>query len=635
MKIATSNGTDDQVNVKKSFTAIPANGVIGLRFYFKAAAGSFKPSTTFRFAIWNTGGTATINTQMYTDASGNPASIDNFNNASSTQITPNRKALTGYVVGAWNVIEVDLNSSSTTGGGSVYCNGALLGSTSNLNNSTMAGIDSVSFGDMAFGSLASGASIYFDDVRLQNTSLPVGAVSLSGTPTTVWSTSQATNPWFPSFNGSPGTSESSVSAISAANEWYWDGSSTLYVYGPGNPSSTLEIPTRDDAISANGISYITLNNLDIRGGVLSGFYCGVTASCNNVTFDSSTIELNYQNGVYFQGNSGVFHNNGVIKSSIVRYNGASGVAVSDYWQNWLIQNNQVYNNCLVYTATEPPSSTAADQHVYGAGINLFSSTGNDGTGSIVKYNMVHDNGLAGQPNTFANGIHGDTVNGVTYYYNTIYNNPGEGLFMEKNKNSVAIGNVIYNSGTVQFSSGLELDAADIYSGTGNLIANNTVYGGFWTLALIHSGAGGITLSNNKVENNVAVGGSDQTLYVPAAAANDGTHSSGNTFSHNSFGAPVSGWLYYAGAISTYAALDTAVGTATNSVSGAPLFTNAAGGDFSFPKTSPLHNAGMIIPGIGQQVSELIPDLGAYEYVPGKLGTLSTSQLGNRYKAVTR
>src|ERR1035441_1918222 len=87
-------------------------------------------------------------------------------------------------------------------------------------------------------------------------------------PTTVWYTAQTTNPYWPSFSGLPGVPKSSLSAVIAANEWYWDGSSTLYVYATSNPAYTVEIPTRDYAVNSVGLSYLTFTNLEMRGAAV-------------------------------------------------------------------------------------------------------------------------------------------------------------------------------------------------------------------------------------------------------------------------------------------------------------------------------------------------------------------------------
>jgi hypothetical protein len=97
------------------------------------------------------------------------------------------------------------------------------------------------------------------------------------TPTTVW------------FNGTLGTLESSIAALTGSNEWFWDTSTQrLYVYATSTPSNiTWEVGT--SAVRFNAKNYVTLDHLDIRGSSVSGIL--VDSTTQNATVQYSTVSV--------------------------------------------------------------------------------------------------------------------------------------------------------------------------------------------------------------------------------------------------------------------------------------------------------------------------------------------------------
>jgi parallel beta-helix repeat protein len=419
----------------------------------------------------------------------------------------------------------------------------------------------------------------------------------SGTPvpTTVWYTAQTTNPYWPSFGGLPGIPESSLEAVIGANEWYWDGSSTLYAYATSDPSSTVEIPTRAYAVSGNGLSYLTFANLEMRGGAVHGFYCGSSLSCNSLTFTSDTFDLNYADGLDVLSNTGVADNAGTIQASVFKYNGASGIEVGGMgpFSNWLIDNNQVFSNCLYYTPAD-------GLHEFTAGMYLDTwNTQTGGAGTVISNNVVHDNGILGY--TASAGIWTDTTTGITITKNTVYNCSASGIFLEKTLNELVTYNTIYDCGQTMYTAGIAVFAGGGYDSIGNRIYNNSEVGAntWWGIAVQFEDASG-TIANNAFANNLALrpsGTYTQTLYVDGVAANNGTRSSGNVYSNNGFGAAGGNFVNYGVLESTYAALDAVYGSAMNNMEADPLLNSPSSGDFTLRPGSPAVGAGIYIGGV--------------------------------------
>src|SRR5271167_4062371 len=183
---------------------------------------------------------------------------------------------------------------------------------------------------ITFGAYGSGALPSIDGANLatwtQGTATP---------PTTVWYTSQAADPHFPIFGNSPGIKQSSVAALTSANQWYWDGSSTLYVYSASNPTNTVEIPTRNYAIYISGKSYVTLDRLEWRGA-WSPNAGGLSAQggSNNITMSNCIMELNYESGAWFYDLTHA-QDNGAVSNCVIRNNGGNGFDLNgDMHANW-------------------------------------------------------------------------------------------------------------------------------------------------------------------------------------------------------------------------------------------------------------------------------------------------------------
>ena len=410
----------------------------------------------------------------------------------------------------------------------------------------------------------------------------------------VWQLSLATQPNQVFFNGTRGTPVSSVGAINTANQWYWSGG-VLYVYATSNPSAAfvspgVEVGARSYAIYINGKSNITVTNLDIMGSNTSGIsFAGTSA---NFVAQNDTIEHNFHAGI--ESGVGGQVDNARMDSNSVHDNGASGIRWNGPYVGGTMSHNTIYNNGLF----EPDATNGNDTaFAFTGGIDCF---GQNASNMLIYANYVHNNGPIQTGSAVigeGNGIWADTVGtGFVIRDNLVTNNYQSGILIEKTSGAQVYNNVLANNATYHYTADLILLAGD-QSGmntNNNLVYNNSMYGGWWSLAL--SQIAGNTMNNNAIKNNISIG--TYPLYVSTFASNDGINSSGNVFDHNNFGAATSNFLIWGGPLySTYGSWETAAGNCgivgcSHSVQSDPLFTNAVGNDLTLQASSPAINAGL-------------------------------------------
>jgi len=251
--------------------------------------------------------------------------------------------------------------------------------------------------------------------------------------------------------------------------------------------------------------------------------------------------------------------------------------------DWTIEDNTLYNH---------GDSFSAGQYS-GAGIWTF----NSGTGMVVRYNKSYDNHHHGIE--LEGGI-GITWVGQSVYYNILYGNYA-GIAIQTNCDD-------------------------------NLIYNNTSYANQLGINIDGQGSG---VSDNLIKNNILFENTTRELRVLNGGENDGVEGSGNVYQYNNFGEASANFIEWGDGeyISTYAVFNDSLGYTSNNAEGDPLFTNAAGGDFTLLPTSPAIDAGMDVSLVLDYAGNVVPfdahgtrtpnfDIGAYEYqllVPGTWG----------------
>jgi len=259
--------------------------------------------------------------------------------------------------------------------------------------------------------------------------------------------------------------------LNAANEWYYDSSAgKVYLWMPdnSNPNSALvEAPATGDVIGVYG-NYITLDNLDVRGGDTSVHVnYGWHASLTNMN-----ISRSYNFGVFIQGSTNSVTDTGVVNDTFtdnmgagLRYQESSGL-------------NILYNNFLNtgYIGGVPLNSPLAPLGGYTqAAIMLVVANQVNITGNIIQ-------------NSAYNGIRFEGSN-ITIMHNRINNtclvlDDGAGIYTWS---SGYLGNVVSDN--------------IITNSIGNLAGKDTQYGGLEAYGIyLDDHTKYITFANNSVYN---------------------------------------------------------------------------------------------------------------------------------------
>jgi len=443
----------------------------------------------------------------------------------------------------------------------------------------------------------------------------------------VYYTSYSTAPNQVFEDGGRLTQSTVGTASLTAGQWYLDTvNSRIWVYltaGDSPSGHTMEASQRQYAIYGSGISYVTISGLEASESngagsseeAGSGIHCN---TCTNLLVTGVTVLYNYNDGVRLD-----YGSNNVVSYSRAAYNGANGFA--NYGAASLFDHLVAYYNNQL--------AGGDGEQSYGAGIK-FDSAPNQ----IVQYSTSYGNGVGQSPVSAAvDGIWCDTCgSGFTAQYNLVYDNTGEGIFVEANSGQIS---VLYNVVYGNLDWGIEL-AADNTSipMSGSIVAGNTSYGNAGAQIAIDAAnfPGGCV--NNLVYNNIAFQVSGNTPFrVYGGCENPGTNGSGNVYTYNNFGTATTNFIEWGHGVlySTYSSWETATGNCgtvgcSHSIEAAPTFANASAGQFWLTSGSPGIGAGLnlgspynigLMPGsawptgVTTGPTNTPPDIGAFVYVP--------------------
>ena len=249
--------------------------------------------------------------------------------------------------------------------------------------------------------------------------------------------------------------QNDLRCVTSTNEWYHDYSGgKFYIYG--DPAAkVVKMATINNCIYNNRYDYITIENLDIQGSILSG------------------IELTTQSDYC------------IIKNCTIRYCGENGIMSRNHL------SNTYDNNTITYCNT-------AGIYVYGETANYLTITNN-----LISYcGIIPGGSYDAIPN---NGIYVSGVTNTLVQYNNISNIGSAGISF--NGNDVEIRNNFINYPCMLLD-----DGAGIYTGgstwtgriiDGNIILNSGVGNSNSDLAegiFCDENAAFITISNNVIAN---------------------------------------------------------------------------------------------------------------------------------------
>jgi len=379
------------------------------------------------------------------------------------------------------------------------------------------------------------------------------------------------------------TNIATTSAAMSAGTWTLDtGGDLVYVWAAdeADPDThAMEVTTRDRCVDGSGKDHITLDGLDLEQSNSHGLYSGDSTS---VVLSNCEIAYCYATGIYMSGSGGGENTGHSYLSNHIHHNGSTGISNVTYGGDCTVRYNSVHDNCWDTT-----DNTTAGIKFYSGPFG--SEDPDNNAGHTIEYNHVYSNGVAS--GVRGAGIWCDYSNANTIRFNRIHDNLGPGgVHVEKSSNCVVTYNIVYgeladHGPSVGRGITMSMDdgSADV---SDNLIYNNTVYN-CRELFVMYGAGSTKNISNNLIKNNIFLGGVDNDFFIYTQG-----RASGNAFSYNCLGAEPIDVDWEGAAKTTYAAWETAYGGTTHSVEADPLFTNAAGGDFTLQAGSPCIDAGV-------------------------------------------
>ena len=451
------------------------------------------------------------------------------------------------------------------------------------------------------------------------------------------------------FNGVNGVREAGVSALDAANEWYWE-NNTLTIYSASVPVN-MEAADQHFVIAGNGVSHLRIQDLDVKfatdpicmnetryvvienvdvydsaglGAILIISYTAGKGEYNtvrnctayNIVGNAESLQSGNDGcGILLYG-AMCKHN--TVALSTVHDCGHEGIVVLGGSDN-LIANNTVYQcsesgfrvalETAMGNVLENNHSHANAQKVDDRfGIDLIRV----GDNNIARYNLVHDqHDTLNDPNIPANG------GGSKYGSGGIRFDGGD---WEDNDYMDSVGNkayynVVYNETTGFLS--FNFSNIEFY--------NNAIYSTTATGLGIVSASATIAF-NNTAKNNI--------IYTAAGQALVRYRATDNHIDYNRYFSAGTVTFSWASAIVDFAAWRSASQQDAHSAVENPLWVNPSGHDFHLQSSSPCIDIGIDAGLTRDYEGTPVPqrsgvDMGAFELPPPMI-TLGTPNGGETY-----
>jgi hypothetical protein len=384
-------------------------------------------------------------------------------------------------------------------------------------------------------------------------------------------------------------------ALDTATEWYYNSAtSTLYFWSPGGDSPagyTVEAKARPVAFNLNGLSYVTIQNLNIRAANITSDSSSSYLTINNINAKYLSHYSIIDTGDIGTGQKGITDtgivlsgSHDLLENSTIDYSAGNGVSVNG---NYCTVTGCTITNCN-YMCSECACVT-------------LGSAGDDGINTLhhtISHNTLAYSGRAlitvtnafyfdisyndisyacyGHEVVDNGGIYAINTNGHygSIAYNLIHDIRGDAIYLDRDCSNFNLHhNVTYHVNSTDGGGsnhrGIHLNGP---VSTGHHVYNNTLVANEIALGTLSGGTG---LEGTLSRNNICTGAGDFASY-------------GGTASNN---------------------LDSSSYTS--------IYNNYAGGDYTLKAGSPAIDAGTPV-GFTTDARGMpihgAPDIGAFEYV---------------------
>ena len=427
----------------------------------------------------------------------------------------------------------------------------------------------------------------------------------------LWYSTASSTPKIVWRDGTKMTKVTNKTDLDDVTEWWWDSAnSRVYVYSgsydPTVAGHTFEIAQRANGINGGtNIDYITIDEIDVL--YTNGWGIDANTGRDYWTVQNCNVQQTWYAGIHFNGVTGAQAIGNTVSHTGLVGTGTTDVQsgiILDTVTTGLVQSNTVshtqrtgigvISTCSNVTVEYNDVSYTGESGDHGYGIQLYPGSGQKNTGSIVRYNNLHDNG----------NIDIYILNKVTnaqIYYNVCNNPKGNA------KGSDWFGNIVFDNttgATGDTCTGLTVYNNVFYLDSSDKDANN-VYVNYV------AGVYPTKIEGSIWENNIFYNGESGQYGYRCLA----THTTPPTLNYNCWYINNSNVALYENANKTWAQLRSA-GQEAKGINADPVWVTA-GTDFHLKSNSPCINAGVDV-GLTQDYygnsvpQESAPDIGAAE-----------------------
>lgn len=409
------------------------------------------------------------------------------------------------------------------------------------------------------------------------------------------------------LDGAFGDRKAGIEELADDLDWYW-ASGTLYlVSSSGNPDSVFRNPgveasSRDICFGVGQADYVVIQGLTVRHSKSAGIFGWRVGS--HLTVRDVVAEWNWGVGLGFSSDI-VWgsYDHVVVEDNVARYNGTGGIALLGPAINSTIRRNRAYENGRY----QPAGNSFDEDHLYTYGIKLWEGYRAQ-EGNEVVFNDCHHNGRGEIGDDqglgvgiWVDGVQGDAANPNLIRFNKVWNNAGNGIFIEISSNTIIQNNILFNNATNTggvdgfAAANIAVDARGEWTSENNLVFNNTSYGGRYGLKVVTYDWNGCTVDDNLVINNLVVAASEHNLYCNFGGDNDGVNGSGNVYENNNFGEESPSFVSWGNlGYDTYDAWESVYGQDSRSIQGDPKLAGLTHNSLFLSAISPCRDAGAML-----------------------------------------